>query len=789
MITVDCNELLVQTTQPQIPTMKPLNSKAEHRQINEVADAFEDAWLAGKRPSIDDFLPDHLAEPQAAELFRTLVELDVFYCNANSIEFDAQALSARHPKHSGLIETVVRNERATSTTADSTPANSAVRSNEALFETREATATGTTSNTDSSNMAVGLTLSPGQDFGRYRIVRALGQGAMGSVFLAEDTILHRNVALKIPRFPEKDEEVVVRFHREAKSAAAIQHPNICQVFDIGVHDGFQFISMAYIAGKSLAEHLHSAHLPSEQEVTRIVGKLALALDEAHRQGVVHRDLKPANVMLSLQGEPVVMDFGLARKDSVTQSVQLTQPGMIVGSPAYMSPEQIRDSGEAGPSSDIYSLGIIMFQMLTGKTPFTGDLLSVIHKITSQAPPAPSSIRVDISPELERICLKAIEKRIEDRFTSMAEFAQALAEVHGLPTRLAGQTLNIDQNHDQLASLPASSSARSPERSPAPAAAPRPTSSAGKGRSRGPIGKVILAAGFGSLVLWLGTVFFIPTKKGTIRVEIDDPSIRVLLNSKGITITESDGAEPIEVSAAEQQKLKIERGDFTFETDAFALKNGEEARIKVELVEGDIIASRDGNRWQVFKSADLPPPPSPPGSENEAVPPLPPPVVNNGSTTAATSSGQPLNDQQIAELAALMDKGVRLYLTQQTEVQPPIRHIQPRLWSIDTGESRAITDDELRLLLSVVPESDRLILNTDRLTTAGWDLLSQNYSPELMISGTSLDQEAWQRIGNMTGLTGFEARYKELTDDQLEPIGRLVNLAIWDSSSIPSTVPA
>jgi serine/threonine protein kinase len=179
------------------------------------------------------------------------------------------------------------------------------------------------------------------DFGRYRVIKPLGQGAMGIVYLAEDTHLHRQVAIKTSSFDnDHSGELLERFYREARSAANLRHPNICPVYDVGEIEGRHYISLAYIEGRTVATYVNTSGSLHERQVLVLIRKLALALEEAHKHEVVHRDLKPANIMVDPRGEPIIMDFGLARVGYSEDESRLTQVGMIVGSPAYMSPERV-----------------------------------------------------------------------------------------------------------------------------------------------------------------------------------------------------------------------------------------------------------------------------------------------------------------------------------------------------------------------------------------------------------------------------------------------------------------
>ncbi len=266
-------------------------------------------------------------------------------------------------------------------------------------------------------------LKVGSYFGRYYVEDILGSGGMGSVFLAKDTQLERRVALKTPHFSADSPEVLERFFREAKAAATLNHPNICPVHDVGEIDGTYYLSMAFVQGQPLNECIPEDGLPIKEAV-KIVVTLSQALDEAHKAGIIHRDLKPSKVMMNERQEPVIMDFGLARREGL--DTKLTQTGAVMGTPAYMAPEQVRGTpDEIGPETDIYELGVILYQLLTGQLPFKGDFIAVIAQIISDTPLKPSSIRPSIPASLDSICFKAINKSPVKRFRSMKEFGDAL----------------------------------------------------------------------------------------------------------------------------------------------------------------------------------------------------------------------------------------------------------------------------------------------------------------------------------------------------------------------------
>jgi serine/threonine protein kinase/formylglycine-generating enzyme required for sulfatase activity len=272
-------------------------------------------------------------------------------------------------------------------------------------------------------------------FGRYRIVRVLGQGAMGTVYLAEDTQLKRQVALKTPHFEQDPTgELLERLYREARAAANLRHPNICPVYDVGEIEGTHYISMAYIEGHPLSAFVRSHKQQPERQILIVVRKLAQGLQEAHEQKIVHRDLKPANIMVDKRGEPLIMDFGLARYTRPDEDVRLTHSGTLVGTPAYMSPEQVDgNSANIGASTDQYSLGVILYELLTGQLPFRGSMMAVLGQIVTKEAPAPSQSRAGLDPRIDALCQKMMAKNPADRYASLTAVADEMATILRNPT--------------------------------------------------------------------------------------------------------------------------------------------------------------------------------------------------------------------------------------------------------------------------------------------------------------------------------------------------------------------
>ena len=371
--------------------------------LDELCDRFEAEWTSDKPTNVESFL-NEIEDAQRSIAIKSLLELEFELRAGHGDKPSSEELRQRFPDDLEIVENLLQNSTPIDSLALEETLGTLIHAGERDFVKL----------TDSLSVPVTL--------GRYQIKRRIGRGAMGTVFLADDQQLDRQVALKVPHGDlQRHAEVRARFEREARACAALRHAGICPVYDVCEVDGIHFICMGYIDGQTLAEYANSNSPLEEEAVAQIALKIASALATAHDAGVVHRDLKPSNVMIDLNGEPVILDFGLAIRLDADNDSRLTQEGALVGSPAYMSPEQVSgDQQEIDARTDIYSLGVLMYELLTGRLPFEGTTTSVLGKIIIEEPPPPSTFRVEMSAKLEDLVTRLMARDADDRPQAMCD---------------------------------------------------------------------------------------------------------------------------------------------------------------------------------------------------------------------------------------------------------------------------------------------------------------------------------------------------------------------------------
>jgi eukaryotic-like serine/threonine-protein kinase len=308
--------------------------------------------------------------------------------------------------------------------------------------------------------------------GKYELRRELGRGAMGVVYEAFDPSIERIVALKTIRNDliegAEGQDAVGRFQREAKAAGRLNHPNIVSIYDFGEDNGTSFIAMEFVSGRELKSYFDNNERFPLPEIVRVMSQLLDALEYSHRYGVVHRDIKPANIILLPDGRVKVADFGIAR----IESSQYTQAGTVLGTPAYMSPEQFMGQTVDG-RSDIFSAGVVLYQFLTGERPFSGTATTIMHKVLMEDPLPPSRLNVQVPKPFDAVIAKAMAKRPEDRFQTAREFADAIRAAAANQAAPESDATVVAGNDNSVVTVAAINRTAPPETAAASSTAPAP----------------------------------------------------------------------------------------------------------------------------------------------------------------------------------------------------------------------------------------------------------------------------------------------------------------------------
>jgi eukaryotic-like serine/threonine-protein kinase len=436
-----------------------------------------------------------------------------------------------------------------------------------------------------------------EKLGKYEIRRELGRGAMGIVYEGYDPLIKRSVALKTIRADqlagENAGQVIARFRREAQAAGRLSHPNIVSIYDFGEEEGVWYIAMEFVKGRELKDYFQANERFTTADIVRIMTKLLDALDYSHRNGVIHRDIKPANIILLPDGSVKVADFGIAH----IETSNMTQVGTTLGTPAYMSPEQIMGLPVDG-RSDLFSAGVILYQFLSGERPFSGTSTTTMRKVLEENPLPPSRFNVQAPAAMDAVVQKALAKRPEERFQTAGEFAAALnAATHGEIAASSPQAAASPSEATVLAtaSVPRTPAApianTQPSVTPAASAPPRNSQTAA----------IAIAAGAAIVAVGVGAWFFMQRGAGTSATTASSvttaaaPVNAVAPATKApVAVVAAEAAKPDAAALSISAVGLIDPSDPRYQSDKSLLQSDLRADSKSQLIEKALTLLLDRN---------------------------------------------------------------------------------------------------------------------------------------------------------------------------------------------------